>query len=249
MLNGNDEEAYVDGLIVRRPSVSAYEMYAQMGEGRVSGFNSRLISVDERRRLGDELVAARRSMDVLRPGRGPGSARGNGNGDGDGDGDGSAGDGSAGDGDGGGRGGGGAEGGESSGGGGGGGEDVSDEDRLLDEKEARAIASVLNAGPIATKDAAALFFLARRTQSFAPFSGINEAVLAAAAELYDEEAGDGDVAKNNAPLLPPPPSVKKLSNRIRQKLGVSLTVRELERVLAQTVERRTGRDDAGTSAR
>lgn len=142
---------------------------------------------------------------------------------------------------------------------------MSDEDKLLEEKEAKAIASVLNAGPIATKDAAALFFLARRAQSIAPFSGLNQAVLAAAAELYDGDDGDGaalddgggksravgaetkvDVTETrrqkNKRRQVSPPSMKKLSNHVRQKLGVSLTVRELERV-ARTVEGRESGED------
>ena len=42
-----------------------------------------------------------------------------------------------------------------------------EDDRLLEEKEARAVANVLNAGPIASRDAAALFYLARRTAATA----------------------------------------------------------------------------------
>jgi hypothetical protein len=48
---------------------------------------------------------------------------------------------------------------------------VSEEDRLLEEKEAKAIASILNAGPIASRDATALFGFARRVKAGAPFSG------------------------------------------------------------------------------
>ena len=59
-------------------------------------------------------------------------------------------------------------------------------------------------------------------------SGVDEAVLAAAAELYQTQEKD-----------PNPMSMKKLSNHIRAELGVNLTVRELERV-ARTVEGRRG---------
>ena len=115
--------------------VLAYELFEAMGEGEVGGFGSRMMTVDERARLGDELAGARRSLDVMREGE------------------------------------------ESSG------EESSEEDRLLDEKEARAIARVLNAGPIATKDAAVLFQLARRTKSVKPFSGVDEAAVDAVVEL------------------------------------------------------------------
>lgn len=185
--------------------------------------------MEERRRLGDELVAARRCMDVLRPGGVGGGGTGEGGG-------GDAGDGNAGE---------GKEAGE--------GDRESPhltvEDRLLEEKEAKAIASVLNAGPIATRDAAALFFLARRVQASAAFSGVNEAVLDAAAALYEdteggngggvggeEEVGQvGGNTKRQNRTTPHPPSRKQLSNHIRQKLGISLTLRELERV-ARVVE-------------
>ena len=50
--------------------VLAYELHTAMGSGTVRGYNSRLISVEERQRLAEELIAARRSVDVLCPGRG-----------------------------------------------------------------------------------------------------------------------------------------------------------------------------------
>ena len=117
----------------------------------------------------------------------------------------------------------------------------------LEKKEARAIASILNAGPIATKDAAALFFLARRVQSFAPFSGVEDVVLASAAELYEEEVekeeeDDDDTQQSRRGIKNKnenPPSVKKITNHVREKLGVSLTVREAERV-AKTIAERMG---------
>ena len=103
-----------------------------------------------------------------------------------------------------------------------------EEDRLLEEKEARAVANVLNAGPIASRDAAALFYLARRTAATAKLGGAERAVLDAARRLYDEAAeGKGGG----------PPGRKALSNRIRDTCGLNLTVRELERV-AKVVEGR-----------
>jgi tRNA C32,U32 (ribose-2'-O)-methylase TrmJ len=46
--------------------VLAYELFEAMGEGEVGGFGSRMMTVDERARLGDELAGARRSLDVMR---------------------------------------------------------------------------------------------------------------------------------------------------------------------------------------
>ena len=152
--------------------VLAYELFEAMGQGEVGGFGSRMMTVDERARLGDELAGARRSLDVMREGE------------------------------------------ESSG------EESSEEDRLLDEKEARAIARVLNAGPIATKDAAVLFQLARRTKSVKQFSGVDEAAVDAVVELLA-----------NSPNPDKPPGNKAVLNHVRTTLGLSLTTRELERVV------------------
>ena len=98
---------------------------------------------------------------------------------------------------------------------------TSEEDRLLDEKEARAIARVLNAGPIATKDAAVLFQLARRTRSVEPYIGVDEAVVDAATDLFARAAAAGK----------PRPGNKTVLNHVRETLGLSLTTRELERVV------------------
>ena len=103
-----------------------------------------------------------------------------------------------------------------------------EDDRLLEEKEARAVANVLNAGPIASRDAAALFYLARRTAATAKLGAAERATLDAARKLYDEAAeGKGGG----------PPGRKQLANRIRDTCGLNLTVRELERV-AKVVEGR-----------
>ena len=180
--------------------VVAYELFQAMGEGEVSGFGSRLMTVDERARLADELAGARRSLDVLRRRHGSAtasasasaspdsSATGDSIGDGDGDDEDTT---------------------------------TSEEDRLLDEKEARAIARVLNAGPIATKDAAVLFQLARRTRSVEPYSGVDEAVVDAATDLFARAAAAGK----------PRPGNKTVLNHVRETLGLSLTTRELERVV------------------
>ena len=180
--------------------VVAYELFQAMGEGEVSGFGSRLMTVDERARLADELAGARRSLDVLR--RRHGSATASASASASASPDSATGD-SIGD---------------------GGGDDAtttSEEDRLLDEKEARAIARVLNAGPIATKDAAVLFQLARRTRSVEPYSGVDEAVVDAATDLFARAAAAGK----------PRPGNKTVLNHVRETLGLSLTTRELERVV------------------
>ncbi|ACO62554.1 predicted protein [Micromonas commoda] len=180
--------------------VVAYELFQAMGEGEVSGFGSRLMTVDERARLADELAGARRSLDVLRRrhGSATASASASASPDSSATGD-SIGDGVGVD------------------------EDTttSEEDRLLDEKEARAIARVLNAGPIATKDAAVLFQLARRTRSVEPYSGVDEAVVDAATDLFARAAAAGK----------PRPGNKTVLNHVRETLGLSLTTRELERVV------------------
>lgn len=198
--------------------VVAYELFQAMGEGEVSGFGSRLMTVDERIRLADELAGARRSLDVLRrPASGFGSGS-SGFGSGSGSGSNPPGalaspDGAD------------TRGGSSIGNGADGGDDAttttSEEDRLLDEKEARAIARVLNAGPIATKDAAVLFQLARRTRSVEAYSGVDEAVVDAAMDLFARAAAAGK----------PRPGNKTVLNHVRETTGLSLTTRELERVV------------------
>ena len=189
--------------------VVAYELFQAMGEGEVSGFGSRLMTVDERIRLADELAGARRSLDVLRRPRGSASGSGSGSGSNP-PGALASPDGAN------------IRGGSSIGNG-----DVydatttSEEDRLLDEKEARAIARVLNAGPIATKDAAVLFQLARRTRSVEAYSGVDEAVVDAATDLFARAAAAGK----------PRPGNKTVLNHVRETLGLSLSKRELERVV------------------
>ena len=180
--------------------VVAYELFQAMGEGEVSGFGSRLMTVDERARLADELAGARRSLDVLRRRHGSATASASASASpdsanltGDSIRDGDRNDATT----------------------------TSEEDRLLDEKEARAIARVLNAGPIATKDAAVLFQLARRTRSVEPYSGVDEAVVDAATDLFARAAAAGK----------PRPGNKTVLNHVRETLGLSLTTRELERVV------------------
>jgi len=91
-------------------------------------------------------------------------------------------------------------------------------------RERRAIANVLNAGPIASRDAAALFALARRVAVASSFSGTDAAVLAAARAFFlteKTEKTDGGRAA----------VVKALIKAVREACGVSMTAREAERVI------------------
>lgn len=191
--------------------VCAYEVHQAMGDTLVSGFNSRLITAEERVRLADELHKARRALDVLRTpetrdatndgtSSDPSYARTSGT--------------TA-------------------------VVDATDHtERLEHARERRAIANVLNAGPIASRDAAALFALARRVAVASSFSGTDAAVLAAA-RAFDEarvaagrkparfcltektEKTDGGRAA----------VVKALIKAVREACGVSMTAREAERVI------------------
>ena len=195
--------------------VCAYEVHQAMGETRVSGFNSRLITAGERVRLADELHAARRALDVLGA-RGNASARA-------------------------------AAAGEASG-------EAKEEseleslrlERLEHQRERRAIANVLNAGPIASRDAAALFALARRVASDARFSGTDAAVVAAARAFDERRVAAGersaretarDSAGGRAAV------VKALIKAVREDCGVSMTTRETERVI-EALGKRTSETSA-----
>jgi len=225
--------------------VLAYELHSRFRDAEVRGFGSGLVTVGERKRLAEELASARFAMEVLRPRRqprggasddglveepepepSPSPSRGRG---GEEKGprrrprpreeeDGNA---LSGDGDGVGGGGGGGD------GGGSGCFVYSESDRLAEEKESRAIANVLNAGPIASRDAAALFALARRAKDWARHSGTEAAALAAAAALFEEAEAEGR----------PTPGAKAVGKRVRERCGVSLTAREMERVARETERR------------
>ena len=175
--------------------VCAYEVHQAMGDTLVSGFNSRLITAEERVRLADELHKARRALDVLRTPE----TRDATNDDGTSsdprttDASGTSG-------------------------------TTTDVERLEHARERRAIANVLNAGPIASRDAAALFALARRVAVASSFSGTDAAVLAAARAFFlteKTEKTDGGRAA----------VVKALIKAVREACGVSMTAREAERVI------------------
>ena len=100
-------------------------------------------------------------------------------------------------------------------------------------RERRAIANVLNAGPIASRDAAAFFSLARRVVDVSRFSGTDAAILQAA-KAFDSER----VAKGREPLAKVlidsdkgRGAVKALIKAVREACGVSMTTRETERVI------------------
>jgi hypothetical protein len=168
--------------------VLAYEIHQAMGNNNVSGYNSRLISVEERVRLVDELHAARRSLDVFAAETSDASV------DADVD--------------------------ES--------KTYSDPSQnrlesLEHDRERRAFANVLNAGPIATRDATVLFTLARRVLENKPYSNTDDAVRAAATSFRE--------TKNSGNKKNEEPSVKAVINAVRESCGISMTTRETERVL------------------
>ena len=124
----------------------------------------------------------------------------------------------------------------------------------LDGREERGIERVLNSAPLARRDAAALFQLARRVKAMAGTgTGAGEAgdsnrsgggggggglldrvVVTAAAELVDAAAAAGKS----------PPTVRQARAHFRNGLGLSLTNREISRAL-----RRAGQDRAETTPR
>ena len=168
--------------------VCAYEVHQAMGDTLVSGFNSRLITAEERVRLADELHKARRALDVLRTPE-TRDATNDGTSSDPTDASGTSG-------------------------------TTTDVERLEHARERRAIANVLNAGPIASRDAAALFALARRVAVASSFSGTDAAVLAAARAFFLTEKTFEDAAV-----------VKALIKAVREACGVSMTAREAERVI------------------
>jgi len=94
--------------------------------------------------------------------------------------------------------------------------DVDDEeDIIFAEKERRSITSALTAGPMSSRDVTPLFMLARRA--------------VAMAELADAEQKVADVALEWKKSTSN--SSKALNALVKDRLGISLTRRELERVI------------------
>jgi hypothetical protein len=169
--------------------VCAYEVHQAIGDTNVSGFNSRLITAEERVRLADELHAARRATDVLSNETNATNANSN--------------------------------------------DESSRLESLEHARERRAIANVLNAGPIASRDAAALFSLARRVVDVSRFSGTDAAILQAAKAFDSERVASGrePLAKVLIDSDKGRGAVKALIKAVRDACGVSMTTRETERVI------------------
>jgi hypothetical protein len=100
-------------------------------------------------------------------------------------------------------------------------------------RERRAIANVLNAGPIASRDAAAFFSLARRVVDVSRFSGTDAAILQAAKAFDSERVASGrePLAKVLIDSDKGRGAVKALIKAVREACGVSMTTRETERVI------------------
>lgn len=150
--------------------------------GRIDLPASQLMTVGEKNTLLNELLAARRSLDVL-PNETDSDA---------------------------------AEDSEDA--------DAGEEDDDLDVREERGIERVLNSSPLARRDAAALFQLARRVK--------------AAAKAGDDSSGAGsssgllDAAVLRAVAeVDGTRTVRKARAKIRERLGVSLTNREIARAI------------------
>lgn len=174
--------------------ILAYEIFMACGgeatNGEILPEKAKLLTVDEKVTLRNEIVAARRTLDVLRSDVGASTS--------------SA---SADDGD---------------------GEDGDDEDdEEIIAREERAFERILAAAPMHRSDAAALFQLSRRVTAMAkgavvaPRDGENlldETVVQCVRSLVDE---------NQAV------TIKSARNRLRARLGVSLTNREIARAIAR----------------
>lgn len=146
--------------------------------GRIDLPASQLMTVGEKNTLLNELLAARRSLDVL-----PNET----------DSDAAAEDSS--------------------------GDDAGEEDDDLDVREERGIERVLNSSPLARRDAAALFQLARRVKAAAKAGDGSSSGLLDAAVLRAVAEVDGTR------------TVRKARAKIRERLGVSLTNREIARAI------------------
>jgi tRNA C32,U32 (ribose-2'-O)-methylase TrmJ len=94
--------------------------------------------------------------------------------------------------------------------------DVDDEeDIIFAEKERRSITSALTAGPMSSRDVTPLFMLARRAIAMAELADAEQKVTNVALE-WKKSTSD---------------SSKALNALIKDRLGISLTRRELERVI------------------
>jgi tRNA C32,U32 (ribose-2'-O)-methylase TrmJ len=101
---------------------------------------------------------------------------------------------------------------------------------LLHEKESKAIQTVLNAGPIASKNATPLFFLARRLKTLGDLNALDDIVK----DFLNTKAA--------APQLG---SEKGISDAIRDGLGISLTNAETKRVFKYVCSKEFSRNHSG----
>ena len=95
-------------------------------------------------------------------------------------------------------------------------DDDEDKEQIYRDKEARQIARVLS-GTIASRDAVSFFFLARRILAIAEYANIDDGVLAAARLALEANPDAG---------------AKKINAAVQNALDITLTQRELNRVLA-----------------
>lgn len=95
-------------------------------------------------------------------------------------------------------------------------DDDDDKEQIYRDKEARQIARVLS-GTIASRDAVSFFFLARRILAIAEYANIDDGVLAAARLALEANPDAG---------------AKKINAAVQNALDITLTQRELNRVLA-----------------
>ena len=103
---------------------------------------------------------------------------------------------------------------------------AADDDDDLDVREERGIERVLNSSPLARRDAAALFQLARRVRAAAKEGD------AAGAGAGGSSSGLLDAAVLRAVAeVEGTPTVRKARAKIRERLGVSLTNREIARAI------------------
>ena len=94
-------------------------------------------------------------------------------------------------------------------------DDDDDKEQIYRDKEARQIARVLS-GTIPSRDAVSFFFLARRILAIAEYANIDDGVLAAARLALEANPDAG---------------AKKINAAVQNALGITLTQRELNRVL------------------
>ena len=154
-------------------AILAYEIHDALSNVNADvGFTSHLLTVEERKRLADDLTNARRALDIFKEEKGESEEEE---------------------------------------------EEVEEEYVLHEEKEAKAILAVLSAGPIASKNATPLFFMARRLQALKKLDAIDELV---------KDFLETKMASKPSELN----SEKSVADITRDGLNISLTKSEAKRV-------------------